>query len=594
MNRLAIALLLALFPVASTRAGVPTLSFDEVRPGMTGTGRTVFEGTRVESFDVEILGKLPNIGPDQNLILARCSGGPLSETRVLSGMSGSPVTVDGKLIGAIAYSWGFSQEAIAGITPIDEMLAITRLAAAAPSARSVALMPGEDALARLDSAEELTRFFAGELTSVFDRGASAMPVTVPLAVSGLGAHGLARVLPHLAGAGLAPMQAGGSGGSVAPAPPLEPGSAVGLKLVRGDLEMTATGTATWVDGDQVLALGHPLFGLGAIDLPLTGANVEALLPSLQQSSRIATPLAEVGALRQDRTSGVYGLLGADPSMIPVRLQFSRVGGAETEYSFDIAEDPLLSPLLLYVSLNGILASRERVLGQTTVRLRQGSVIKMVDDEDVELDNLFSGPTAFEYGTGIPAYILYLLLNNAWSQPSIAGINLMLEFDDAPRTGSIRRAALDRYRVRAGETVQATVVLSPYRGRDRVLTSKIKIPEETAPGRLELQVGGALAVSRSDARDEPILPRDLGQLIRLINQLRRNDRIYIVATREDSGVLLGGTRLPNLPPSVAAILARPRSSGNLAVVPRRRVLEEVIDTDVAVAGTARLQLEVEAP
>jgi hypothetical protein len=251
-------------------------------------------------------------------------------------------------------------------------------------------------------------------------------------------------------------------------------------------------------------------------------------------------------------------------------------------------------LLLYVSINGILASRERAFGNATVRLRPGSVIKMGDGEDVELDNLFSGPAAFDYGTGIPAYILYLLMNNAWTRPSITGVNLMLEYDEEPRTARIRRASLDRYHVRAGETVETAIVLAPFRGREQVFTRSIRIPDETPAGTLTLQVGGALAVSRAEDNREPVLPRDLHQLVRLINQLRRNDQIYIAATLDDSGVLIRGTRMPNLPPSVANILSRPSSRGNFVHVPWRAILEESVETAYAVEGSAEITLEVENP
>ena len=360
------------------------------------------------------------------------------------------------------------------------------------------------------------------------------------------------------------------------------------------MSRAATGTVTWIDGDRVLAFGHPLFGLGAIDMPLTGARVEALLPSLSQSARLATPLAEIGALRQDRAAGIYGRVGGASRMIPVRLQLQTDSGAPRDFSFDVADDPLLAPLLLYNSLNAILANAERTFGNITVRVETGSVIKLDDREDVALDNLFAGQTAPSYATGTSAFILYLLLNNDWSPPRIAGVNLLLTYEEQPRTATLRRVTLDRYRVRAGENVHATVVVSPYRGPDQVLTREIEVPSETPPGRLTLYVGGALAVSRSEGDDPPVFPRDLDHLIWLINNLRRNDRVYIVALQDDSGVYLGGSRLPNLPPSVTSVLSRPRTLGNFAVIPRRGVLEENIPTDSMVQGLAKVHLEVEAP
>jgi hypothetical protein len=222
------------------------------------------------------------------------------------------------------------------------------------------------------------------------------------------------------------------------------------------------------------------------------------------------------------------------------------------------------------------------------------VIKLEGREDVDVSNLFAGPSASFQATGTSAFILYLLMNNDWSPPRVEGVNLILEYEPQPRTGRIRRVSLDRYRVRAGEHLTVTVVLTPFRGPDLVLSREIEVPPETAPGRLNLTVGGALDVSRSEGTGENVFPRDLDQLIWLINNLRKNDRVYVVASRDDSGVLLGGARLPNLPPSVTSILARPRSLGNYAVVRQRGILEEELPTPFAVSGLTGIQLEVEAP
>jgi len=593
-HSLAVCLLTSVIASGSTHATTPTMPFDEVEAGMIGTGRTVFHGTQVEEFQVEILGKLHDIGPDQDLILGRLTGGPLAETGVMSGMSGSPVTVDGKLIGAVAYSWGFAKDAIAGITPIGEMLAIADRDSGGRPRTAGSLLSTSELLEVSHSPEQLAGFLDSEFESVFQRSGALVSMSIPLSVSGMSGNAVDRLLPHFGRAGFLPQLSGGAGDGAGVAPPLEPGSAVGLKLIRGDIEMTAVGTVTWIDGERLLAFGHPLFGLGEVDLPLTGAAVQALLPSLQQSSKMAAALDELGAIRQDRPTGVYGIIGAEPRMIPVRVQLSGTAGATESYSFDIADDPLVSPLLLYSSLTGILATRERTLGSSTIRLEPGSVIKLADSDDVTLDNLFAGPAALDHGTGLSAYILYLLMNNTWTQPRVTGVNLILEYEQAPRTARIRRATLSRYRARPGERLLVTIVVKPFRGPDLTFNREIVIPPETPPGELTLHFGGALATARTEETTERVLPQDLKQLVRLINQLRRNDRIYIVATREDSGVFLAGSRLPNLPPSAVSVLTRPRSRGNLAVVNRRAVLEERIDTEHAISGSARVVLEVVAP
>jgi hypothetical protein len=581
------------FASATVVSGSPqTLPFSEVRVGMKGTGRTVFHGEIVESFDVEIVGLLPRIGPGQDLILGRCSGGPLAETGILAGMSGSPVTIDGKLVGAVAYSWGFSKEAIAGITPIEEMLSVGARDGSLRKARPAAAMPWDTAREALRAPAGLGAFFADRLAALGARPAG-VTTSIPLSVSGINATGLARITPDLTRAGFLPLQTGGSGAKPAQAAPIQPGSAIGVQLVRGDIDMTATGTVTWVDGDALYAFGHPLYGLGDVDLPLTAARVETLLPSLEHSAKIAIPLKEAGAFRQDRASGMFGRLGANPSMVPVRLQITDGSSAKNTYAFDLVDDPLLTPILLYTTMNGIFGSVERTLGSATIRVREGSVIKVDGSNDVRLDNVFAGNGATGDASGLSAFLLYLVMNNAWSIPHVSGINLILDYDREPRTATVRRVTLDRYRVKAGTSLTARVQLSPYRGVDRVLTREIEIPEETPPGPLTLQIGEAAAINRAEDADGPVFPRSLEQLVTLVNRLRRNDRVYIVASRADNSVFFGGARLPNLPPSVTSILTRPRSYGNYTFVPERGVLEEDILADGAVEGFVRLAIEVVA-
>ena len=580
-------LILAAWAGSSFGAAPPTMPFEDVRAGMRGTARTVFQGTQVETFDVEILGKIPNIGPQQNLILARCSGGPLDRTGILAGMSGSPVTIDGRLVGAIAYSWGFSTEAIAGITPIDEMLAVRRRA-------STGAARGGDF--RLERDWYRTLFDPAAMTAGWTQRLAVLGAAPrgswkqPLGLAGFGAAGARSIGARLDAVGVATVQAAGSGSATQSAPPLVPGSAIGVKLVRGDVEMSATGTATWVEADEVLAFGHPLFGLGAVDVPLTAARVEALLPSLQNSSRVAVPLGEIGALRQDRTAGLYGRLGGEPRMIPVRVQLDS-GSTNRAFSFDVADDPLLAPVLLYLSLNGILAGAERTTGNVTLRLAEGSVIKMEDGQDVVLDNVFAGPQAANFATGLPAYILHLLMNNVWSPPRIVGVNVIFEYDEQPRTVRLVRAVADRYRVTAGEAVELELVLEPFRGPRRRLRATVRVPDDQPPGKWTLLVAGPAIVQRDDVGEEPLLPRDLDQLVRLINQLRRNERVYIVASQPDTGWLIDGVRLTNLPPSVAAVLGRLGGRGSRITVPRRHAVEESLPAGDVVEGSVRLELEV---
>ncbi len=581
----------AALTAAAAADNVPTIPFDEIRPGMTGTGLTVFDGSRISEFQVEILGVLPRIGPDRNMILARCTGGPLEETGILAGMSGSPIYIDGRLAGALAYGWGFAREPIAGITPIGEMLTMTGPAGPAGGPRSWTQANGEPGIALLTQPEGLDRFFEDRLTDLVGRRAGARSA-LPVSISGFGAAGFRMLANRFQQSGLVPLQGSGGGGDESGGP-LRPGSAVGVKLVRGEVEIAATGTVTWVDGNQVLAFGHPMFRLGQVDLPMTAARVEALLPSLEISSRITRTLQEVGALRQDRPAGIHGITGTRPGMIPVRLRYGD-GTRQQTYSYDVADDPMLAPVLLFYTLGGILADKDRPGAASTLRLAEGSVIQLEGQDDVSLTNLFAGATSQFFASGTAAYILHLLMNNEWETPAIAGINLVLEREPDLRTGRVTGLTLDRYRARPGDTVQATVTVAPWRGPDVAVTMDLTLPRGTASGKVRVQAGGVLDLLRADSSMETqVLPHRLDQFIRLVNKLRKNDQVLVMAARPEALRSQGGMMLPNLPPSAVALLdtAATGSSGTRTTFVN--IAEASIPVEYQVHGLVTTVLELVA-
>ena len=580
--------LLLLVWAGSSVAQIPTISFDEVEVGMRGEGRTVFEGSTISSFEATIIGKLPEIAPGRNLILARLSGGPLQETGVLAGMSGSPVTVDGKLIGAVAYAWGFSTEPIAGITPIDEMLDVAKRDEQRRVPIRGAFSP-ESAWA-----DPLTSAFAAD--SFWDRRLARLqptlgPMSTPtrLGVRGFSPAGRSRLAQRLAPLQIASMQ-GTASSTAGQTAALEPGSAVGVQLMRGAIELASTGTVTWVDGERVLAFGHPMFGLGQVDLPLTAARVEALLPSLNVSSRLAVTLDPIGALRQDRGAAVFGRLGAQPAMLPVRVQLQFQDRTET-HSFDIAEDGLLSPLLLYIALQGLIAEGERNVGELSVQLLEGSVIKLAGEEDVAVDNHFEGSAALALATSTPAFILHLLMNSSWDAPPIAGVNLLLRVDTAPQIARVERAVTDRQQVAPGESIGLRIQLRTSKGESSSLETTIRIPEQTPAGPLDLWIGSAFDVQQSDGSEPPLLPRSSDALIRLLDRLRRNNRIYVVASRRQADALIDGVAIGSLPPSAAHRLADSAGRSDRVRTARARVAEESLPADAFVEGSVRLVVEV---
>jgi hypothetical protein len=381
---------LFLFVVAGVPAQSKVFPVDEIRPGMVGVGRTVFEGDRLDDFKVHFLGVLRNvIGPRRDLILARLEGGPLANAGVIAGMSGSPVYIDGRLVGAVSYSLGaFSKEPIAGITPIGEMVSDATLPAVRRRAARVDLpMPltPESFQTSLRQAFSWARPFADSPSDVQVLGDVAAgigtmlrPIATPLTLGGFDAAVISPVTAVFRDQGFVPVMAGSALAPQArPAPqPLRPGDPIGVALMSGDLELGATGTVTEVDGDHVYAFGHPFYGLGPTQFPMTRAYVHAVLPSLQSSMKIASTGEVIGTVSQDRATTIAGTLGRGPAMIPITLTLNNSQrGVRKTFNMAMVNDELFTPLLAYLSILNTLTSYERQNGVGTYVLKGSASIK---------------------------------------------------------------------------------------------------------------------------------------------------------------------------------------------------------------------------
>jgi hypothetical protein len=347
------------------------------------------------------------------------------------------------------------------------------------------------------------------------------------------------------------------------------------------------------EGDRLWACGHPLLGLGPTEVVMSTATISGLLPSLESSFKFGTAHDPVGVFRQDRATGVFGFVGKKARTIPVQVTLQPAAGRPRRIAFEVSADPFLAPYLVYAGLNAVLTSEEKDYGVMSFTYDDGSVIRIAGEEDLNLRNLFAGDPARLYATGTVAFLTELLLNSEYRAVQIEGIDLALGVSDERRTARLLRAWTNRDHARAGETIQVSVGLKPFRGPEVTREMNVTIPAEVPPGRLMMQVGDATALARTDTDQlDDLVPRDLTQLIWLVNNLRRNDRLYAVLTRPDNGLIFQGERLPNLPPSVAQVMARPQTRGNYVRVWYRGVAEESIPLGYAVEGYRLLTIDVE--
>ncbi len=614
IRRLALTLFVTLLGVSllpSSPYGATTqMGINEIRPGMVGIGRTVFDGTHVEEFRANILGVLENvIGTHRNLILARLEGGPLANTGVIAGMSGSPVYVDGRLIGAVSYALGsFSKEPIAGITPIAEMTDSTSFSETRPTGARVHIdypLTRDNLTAAFRKALNWNRPFAERPDETQMAGVSAVaglggsqlgtllrPIATPLVMSGFEPE-LADIFGSaFREQGFIPTGGSAAGFRAGEAPfegPLKPGDAVGVMLVSGDLQLGGTGTITHIDGDRVYAFGHPMYNLGPTEFPMTRAYVYTVLPSLFSSMKLSSTGEVIGTFLQDRATAIAGRLGPGPRLIPVTISLESSRVAKQTFHFGVVNDQLFGPLMTYASILNTLGSYERQYGSATFGVRGSATVRKHDA--VSYHNLFSGEQA---SMGAAAYVvapITYLMGNDYEKVDLEGVDVTFSSTEEPRTAMLERVWLDDPRPRAGRTVPLKVMFRTYRGEEVVRTLPIEIPAN-ASGTLSLLVSDGARLGQSEQREARLpQPRSVDQMIKALNKARRNNTLYIKLLGSDAGAVVNGELLSSLPPSVLGVLEGDRNGGNFNPLHSATIAQWELPTEHAVAGSRTLTITV---
>jgi hypothetical protein len=582
---------------------------EDLRPGMIGVGRTVFEGSRIDEFKVTILGVLDNaIGAKQSLVIARLEGGPLEKTGVIAGMSGSPVYIDGKLLGAVSYGFPFSKETIGGITPITSMIESTdtntpRAASArfAPRLREGGMAFPLDREAVVAALQRPLRAiwpgggsWRGEELPGGMAGASLSPLALPLVFNGFETSAFDWARGVFGGLGFTPVVGPGrTAPPVEPIPDLQPGSAVGISLVEGDLDLSVTGTVTRVEKDRVYAFGHPFYNLGPTQFPMKKAYVYSVFPSLYSSFKISASFDAVGTMDQDRSSGVAGHLGKTPRMIPVAVKLATSRGQERRFSFRIVDDELFSPALAYVSLLSVLQGSERAFGTSTVRVN--ARVTLSGGREVRVDDLFAeGQPSAQASALVAAPMAYLLSNN-FERVNVEKLDVDVSSFETIQSAALQRAWIERAGpIRAGSSVPLRLQLRTYRGDLLSETIPVQIPGNAPPGQYSLLVADAQALTTLEQREmrQPFIPRDLDQLIRAINSLRRNNHVYSRLMRADEGAIVSGEYFQSLPPSVLSVLGAGEPGSGIVPLRSAAVWDFDLPTDYAFSGSRLLTLTVE--
>jgi hypothetical protein len=554
---------------------------------MHGVGRTVFSGNNIEEFQVEILGVLDNYGAKESIILGRLSGGPLERTGVMQGMSGSPVYIDGKLVGAVAMAFPFAKEPIAGIRPIEDMIAPpTRLAAGAQPERAAIALADKDLFRVLKHP-----------TPVTAAGAPMEPIATPLAFGGFTPATLDKFAPQLRALGLEPRQAVGSGGNIPAAmgnpADLKPGSMISVQLLSGDYSVGADGTVTHIDGDRVYAFGHHFLDVGTTALPFARSEVVALIPTLNASFKLSSAKEWMGAIQMDATTAVSGRLGVRPALVPFNITVTRNSKPVETYRMQMVNDPLLSPLLIQMAVFATIDRTERTVGASTIRVT-GRADFQNAPAPVLIDDMFSSEngTATETALSAAIPVAYVMQNNV-GDLRLNSVDIKIDSLEERRRVTIDSVSVSRQQVRPGESVDLNVVLTGEKGveSDRRLT--YQVPEGAPAGPLYFTVSDAGTANLSDFR--AVLLSTLhtpAQLIAAVNALHPNTSAYVRVWRANPAFQLEGAELPDPPASVALILGGTPTTAGISQSRNSKVANmEISLGDVVVSGSKTVQVEV---
>jgi hypothetical protein len=547
--------------LVSSAHAVETLRPEQLKPGMKGYGLSVFKGTTPERFEAEIIGVLKNALPKQDMILVRLSGAQLEKHRTIAGMSGSPVYIDGKLIGAVAYGWSFENDPIFGVTPIHNMLA------------EIDKPPGGGAPMSLANPSS-------------DNAVRPRPLLTPLALGGFSPRTIELFADQFRQWGVLPVAAGGASETSHATGQLVPGGAIGIELIRGDLSATGVGTVTYVDGDKVLAFGHPFFSAGQISAPAVEAEVHTILSSMELSFKMATGKAEAGALIGDWQSCIVANRKMRASMIPISVDVvNRDTGDNDSYRLEIADNAQLSPLLAQVAIAQVVQGASGSSRQTTIHMQMEAELTTEGEKPrtLNISDVFFNPQGGLINAGMLQPV-GAMFHTPFGDPKVKRLAVHVQAEQTRQTAEIKRAYFGKAQVERGDHVLLTVVLKPF-GKDEITrTFEVDVPAATDTMRF-LSVA---VMAGNDAPADIAPPDSMADYLDSIEKGHQATELVALVQTPTQGLQYRGKLLKKLPASVVSLLDdETRRDVSLAA----DTLQLVLNTPWVLSGQATARVPI---
>jgi hypothetical protein len=580
---------------------------EEIRPGMKGTGRTVMVGTKLEEFGAEVLGVMRGVSPGRDMVLCRLTGCNLEHAGIIQGMSGSPIYIDGKMLGAVAFAWEFAKDPIAGVTPFSQMVQYVRASDRRIAAES---RDGEQHAARGASTfgpssytvdGVMTDEVGARMPLQVSGGALAgmRPIVTPLAASGFSPRALALLDERLRPLGMAPMAGGAAPERVVReegGKPLVPGAPLSIAMVTGDFDLSGIGTVTHVEGNRVYGFGHPMFSLGTCEFPMMTGYIHTVYPRASVSMKMGSPLKIVGVLDTDVSTGVAGRIGPIPDMLPltVHVKTSRYSEPNT-YHVKMAREPNLLPTLVMSVLTNAIDTEGNLPDELTARIRAN--IKLKDHDPITFrDTLsgprFTGPMGPAAMFGPIASIVNMLVRNPMAPVRIETIDCDIEVAQGRTVAAIESIRLVSDRLEPGDTLKVSATVKPFKQPRRNIELSLPLPSDLNEGSYEVVCCDMANSLRRRVRNDPAImePRDLEGILQAIHFQIEPERteIYLHVPLPDRGLAIHGQPLPNLPGSARALFSSSRQTQESSV---KSDLIRSVDTPYVVEGMQTLRFTV---
>jgi len=573
------------------------MTVDQIKPGMKGIGKTVFSGTKIEEFQIEVIDVLKNgNGPKSDIIWVMCSGGPIEEAGVMRGMSGSPVYIDGKLIGAVAYMSGeFAKQPIAGVTPIADMLGIIENSDNGGSTGQGTIDESDIPFPFNYQPNFGDKQNEMKLDNIENNSSASLlePIQMPVMMGGFNPKTIEYISPILKKFGMIPVQGGGTSAQNETSDvKVEPGSVIVIQFVRGDDNVYGSGTITYVDGDKVLAFGHPMYGMGKTSLPIAVGKVSILFPSMLASSKLGTPVRMIGTLIQDNQYGILTDMSKQPSFIPMKVRVKSLGNNQIqEYNFEIAKHRLFSPtFIMATALDAILTATKQI-GDYTMKTH--SEISIKGYPKLVQDNVFSGMTPDAFATDF-ALPIYTIMQNRFEEVDIENISLDVTFEDKRTNALIDDVQINKSLVKPGDSISVTMSITPYMQNTIVKQFDVVIPKDAPEGRALLKISDATSNTMWERARAPMKSRysDVPQLIKLIQEEESNNNIIVELFTPKAGVVVRGEELPALPITALNIMNSSKQVGSTGPTFGTNFLKQKISTDYVITGNVTLPLTID--